>query len=377
MLAQGEGSVRVDRKSWLMPLVLLTGWFLLAASNGLAWLSKGGNTNASYVLRWEILNGAAGFAVSMLLFLVYARIQKRLSAPALICAAAVLCYGSGMLWRFLTGLAMWQFGLNKSFEPDPAMLFIRGGLMDGTTLGLVSFVYFGIEYWRQAAEQKEQARQATALAHQARLEMLRYQLNPHFLFNALNSIRLMIVEDPDRSRQMVTELAEFLRYSLDGKEQESTIGDEIQAIENYLTIQRIRYEEALDATVRLEPSAAEVAVPCFLIHPLVENAIKYGTETSATPLRVRIEVTREGEEITIRVSNTGRLLAQPGDRSAGASPERAGIGLQNVAERLRLVFPDRHSFQMRESEGWVHAEIQLQLAGQDSQHEIAHSAHRG
>jgi two-component sensor histidine kinase len=369
--------VSLGKKSLLTPLVLAIGWSLLAVANGLTWLSKSPNPNVSYIVRWEAVDNAMGLVTSMLLFLVYALIQKRLSGLWFILTAAPLCYGFGMLWRLATGFAMWKFGLNSTFEPSYALVFIRGGLMDGTTLGLVSFVYFAIEHRRQAAEQKEKARQATALAHQAQLQMLRYQLNPHFLFNALNSIRGMIVEDPDRSRAMVTELADFLRYSLDGSEQESTIGDEIQAIENYLAIQRIRFEEQLDATVQVHEAALAVTVPCFLIHPLVENAVKYGMQTSKMPLRVRIEVAREAGEIIIRVSNTGRLFTKPASSGAGGLPEGTGTGLKNIGERLKLVFPDRHSFKVEESEGWVRAEIRLHLTVRDRHDETAHSVDRG
>jgi len=207
--------------------------------------------------------------------------------------------------------------------------------------------------------------------------MLRYQLNPHFLFNALNSIRAMIVEDQNRSRQMVTQLADFLRYSLDSDEQESTLGDEIQAIENYLAIQRIRFEQRLEATMQVAPEAQGVTVPCFLIHPLVENAIKYGMQTSAMPLRVEIEVTCHAQELTIRVSNSGRLLANSKDHSPGKPPEGTGTGLKNIAQRLNLVFPDRHTLRIQEKDGWVHASIQLQLDARDVQHESAQSADRG
>jgi LytS/YehU family sensor histidine kinase len=246
---------------------------------------------------------------------------------------------------------------------------VAGGLMNGTTLGLFSFLYFAIHHWKQAAEQREKARQATALAHQAQLQMLRYQLNPHFLFNALNSIRAMIVEDPERSRQMVTELADFLRYSLDSEEQESTIGGELEAIENYLAIQRIRFEQQLDATVHADPAALGVAVPCFLIHPLVENAVKYGMETSAMPLRIGIEVVLNGQELDICVSNTGRLLESA--PAPGRPPNGTGTGLKNITQRLNLVFPDRHSFRIWESDGWVRARIQIRLETRDSGHEVA------
>jgi len=354
--------VTIRKKALLTPIALAIGWSVLAATNGVAWIARTPASSASYVIRWEAVDNALGFAVSVLLFLVYARLQKRLGGVWLVLAAVPLCFASGMLWRYVTAVVMWYCKLNWEFAPDAAMILIRGGLMDGTTLGLVSFLYFGIDYWRQASEQREKARQATALAQQAQLQMLRYQLNPHFLFNALNSIRAMIVENPARSREMVTELADFLRYSLDGKDQESTIGDEIQAIENYLSIQRIRFETQLDATVQADDAALKVPVPCFLIHPLVENAVKYGMQTSAMPLRVRIEVASEGEETVIRVSNTGRLSAEGPEQAARELPEGTGTGLKNIAERLKLVFPDRHSFRMWESGGWVRAEIRLRPA---------------
>lgn len=369
--------VSVGRRSWLMPLALAVGWFLLAASNGLAWITKVAEADVSYIVRWEAVNNVLGFAVSVLLFLAYAGMQERLSGRGLIAVAIPLCYVGGMLWRFMTALTMWPLGLNKTFDPDFGMVFIRGGLVDGTTLGLISLLYFAFDHWGQAAEEREKARHATALAHQSQLQMLRYQLNPHFLFNALNSIRGMIVEDPDRSRTMVTELADFLRYSLDAEDQETDIGDEIQAVENYLAIQRIRFEEALDATVGVAESARTVTVPSFLIHPLVENAIKYGMRTSRMPLRVRVEVMRNSDEIAIRVSNTGRLFDEKGVHGSGKMPDGTGTGLKNISERLELVFPKRHSFRIFEDDGWVHAEMRLRLTSEDNRNETSHRPDRG
>ncbi len=362
------------KRASLTTLALFIGFFLLAASNGLAWLSKDSHPDIPYIIKWQVFNNGTGFLVALLLFFAYAMIEKRISGAWLIAAVAVLCFSSGVLWRYAGTLLMWWVGLNQDFVVNPAMLFIRGGLLDGTTMGLISFVYFGIEHWRRAAEERETARRAIALAHQAQLQMLRYQLNPHFLFNALNSIRGMIIENPARSRDMETELADFLRYSLDGKGQESTIADEIEAIENYLAIQRIRFEEQLDATVQVEDKALAVPVPCFLIHPLVENAVKYGMKTSTMPLRIRIEIACEGDGIGIHVSNTGRLVKE--DHS-GSQPDGAGIGLKNISERLQLVFPGRHSFGIRENEGWVVAEIHLQTGIRGKEHEAAYGAHRG
>jgi two-component sensor histidine kinase len=367
----------VARKSFLTPLVLAAGFLLLGLSDGAVWLFKAGSSQIGHVLRWEALDRSIGYVVSVLLFLIYGRIEKRLRGARLVLAVAALCYGFGVLWRFLSGLMQWDCGMTATFTPSVGVLAIRGGLWDGTTLGLFSFVGFAIEHWRDAAEQREKARQAAALAQKAQLQMLRYQLNPHFLFNALNSIRAMIAEDPERSRSMVTELAEFLRYSLDGKEQTSAIGDEIQAITNYLAIQRIRFEDKLDATLRVDQSALKAAVPCFLIHPLVENAIKYGMQTSKMPLRVRIEVTRKDREIAILVSNSGHWWDQPDTAAVGCLRDGTGTGLKNIRDRLKLVFPDRHSFRIWEDEGWVRSEIRIQLTSEEIHYETAHSPDRG
>ncbi len=367
----------MNRNARLTTLALGLVAFALAASNGLGWISKDGSTNIPYVVRWEAIYYGTGFLVSLLLCFVYSRIEGRLSAGWLGFWAAVLCFTFGAVWNSVAGLTMFYAGMNQKFRADVGLVVIRGGLMNGTTLGLISFLYFGITRSRQAAEQREKARHATALAHQAQLQMLRYQLNPHFLFNALNSIRGMILEDPRKSREMVGELADFLRYSLNGKGEESPIADEIQAIENYLAIQRIRFEERLDASVEADESALQVPVPCFLIHPLVENAVKYGMKTSPMPLRIRVAVVRHGGEVGIRVSNTGRLMTPDEIARSADGPDGTRVGLTNISERLKLVFPERHSFTMSESGGWVHAEIRFRTAVQIEQHEAAYSADRG
>lgn len=366
----------IRRTSLLMPLTLAAGWLLWTLTNVAAWVAMK-PADFLNIVRWEAVYSGIGFPVCLLLFLVYAQVRTRLRFGPFVFAAVLLCVVSGMLWRVLVGCTTWWLGWDKGFEPGLSGVLIRGGLVDGTLLGFFTLLFVAIDHRRQLAEQKEKVREATALANQAQLQMLRYQLNPHFLFNALNSIRAMIVEDPSRSRQMVTELADFLRYSLDSDEQESTIGDEIQAIENYLAIQRIRFEQRLEATMQVVPAAQAVTVPCFLIHPLVENAIKYGMQTSAMPLRIEIEVTCHDQELAIRVSNSGRLLANSKDYPRGGTPDGTGTGLKNIAQRLNLVFPDRHTFQIQERDGWVHASIQLQLGARDAHHESAQSPDRG
>jgi LytS/YehU family sensor histidine kinase len=318
-----------------------------------------------YIVRYTLTDGGIGLLVCALLFLVYDRVRARLELRQFLCVVAPLCYVAAVFWHTVSMLALWLFGWSDWISFNPKSLLVGGGVTDGITLGLFSMLFLAVDHGLQLREQKEKAREATTLAQQAQLQMLRYQLNPHFLFNSLNSIRAMILNEPERARQIVTELSEFLRYSLNGRGHESTIGEELQAIENYLAIQRIRFEEQLVVTTRVDPALHAFVLPCFLVHPLVENAVKYGMETCEPPLRLEIEVTVYEQEVRIRVSNTGRLVPAEAEELS-QKRNGTGTGLRNVAQRLELAFPGRHSFAVSERDGWVHAEIVLRPEVQEA-----------
>ena len=353
----------ISRREVLLLATLACCWSLWVVANGGGWALKAPE-KLSYILRYEAVDGSLGLLVCGLLFLVYDRVRPRLELGPFLAIAALLCYAAAVIWHATSMVMLWRLGWNDRLWLDLKTLLVGGGLMDGITLALFSMLFLAVDHWLQLREQREKAREAMSLAHHAQLQMLRYQLNPHFLFNALNSIRAMILREPERARQIVTELSEFLRYSLNGRGPESTVGEEMQAIENYLAIQRIRFEEKLVVTVRVDPALSEFVLPGFLIHPLVENAVKYGMETSEPPLRVDLEIAAKGPELRIRVSNTGRLVP-----AVSATPEGArdgtGTGLKNVAQRLELAFPGRHTFAVTERDGWVHAEVVLRPAAKE------------
>ena len=219
-----------------------------------------------------------------------------------------------------------------------------------------TFLYLGIKIRREWKQQEQRTEKANALAQTAQLQMLRYQLNPHFLFNSMNSIRALIDEDETKAREMITELSEFLRYSLDSKDYSNVpLKHEIEAIRHYFAIQKKRYEDKLEVVYDIEPQAGEFPVLSFLIHPLVENAVKYGMRTSPMPLTVRLTAKIRDGALVIEVSNTGRWIepAQHEDRSSAGT----GTGLENVRRRLENAFPNRHRFEIVEKEGRVHDTI--------------------
>jgi LytS/YehU family sensor histidine kinase len=202
--------------------------------------------------------------------------------------------------------------------------------------------------------------------------MLAYQLNPHFLFNALTSIRAMIDEDRGRARQMVTQLAAFLRHALVERPlQTTTLAAELEALRGYLAIEQIRFEERLAIETHVDPAAELCAIPAFLIHPLLENAIKHGARDAGDgPLRVRLDARVTGDMLRVEVWNTGSLVpgssngAHRGGELGFADPapngtSGAGIGVRNVRERLVRLFPGRHRFALTDENGWVRALVEL------------------
>ncbi len=335
-----------------MPLVLAAVWFLWTAANGIQWAVLAPK-DLSFIVRYNTVGGAFSFPTCGLLFLIYDRLYPRIGLRHFVVIAALLCFSAGVACNYLSGRTLWMLGWSNSFDPTLRKLLANGGMAGGIVFGLFTSLYFAVDHWLQLGAQREKARQATDLANKAQLQMLRYQLNPHFLFNALNSIRATILENPTRAREIVTELAEFLRHSLNGSGPDNTIRGEIGAVENYLAIQRMRFEDRLLVTIDVDETARPLVVPCFLIHPLVENAVKYGMDTSVMPLKIEIEVRRRDEGLTIRVSNSGRLLKKIGSNGTGT-------GLRNVTQRLELAFPDRHSFSLTERDGTVEALIHLE-----------------
>jgi len=206
-------------------------------------------------------------------------------------------------------------------------------------------LYYGIKYWLEWNEQKTQTERAHALAQRAQLQMLRYQLNPHFLFNSLNSIRALISENKKNAKAMITELSEFLRYSLLSENlMEVPLKQEIDAIQHYYAIEKRRFESKLDIHFEIEPRAEEFPIISFLIHPLVENAIKYGMRTSNLPLQIWIRATFVDHTLCVEVTNTGHWiesnqgLKQPGDST--------GTGLENVRRRLESAYAQNYCFKI-------------------------------
>ncbi len=193
-------------------------------------------------------------------------------------------------------------------------------------------------------------------AETARLELLRYQLNPHFLFNSLNSIRALVHSAPESASEMVTKLAEFCRRTLNrGSDEMVSVDDEVEMARNYLEIEQVRWQDGLAVQLDIDPAASACALPQNLLLPLLENAIKYGGRTSDALLEVTLRIRRDGSRLVCAVSNTGRWVAP----HENPFTDSTRIGLQNLRQRLHRHYGEQASVAHHETDGRVTVTVAL------------------
>lgn len=247
----------------------------------------------------------------------------------------------------------------------PLWLLVTSSLVNGAIMmmGWLCLYFFYHLFERLNRLQVEQL-QLAATVKEAELRALKSQVNPHFLFNSLNSLRALIDEDAPRAREAVTRLANMLRYSLQSGQQETVpLEEEIRIVEDYLALEQIRHENRL--RVRWEVAenvrAGVLTVPPMLLQTLVENAVKYGISSRREGGELVISARFEGAALNIRVTNPGDLSA-PASPAAARAGSSTGVGLRNASERLKLLFGERATLTLlAEPPGCVTADVLIPL----------------
>lgn len=224
---------------------------------------------------------------------------------------------------------------------------------EGLRMSLPWFLLYHLFKLGELAISKVRERdQAVSLLRAAELENLKNQLNPHFLFNALNSIKALTVMQPDLARDMITKLSDLLRLSLSlGGQQAIPLTQELRLVRDYLELEKMRFEDRLLFSMEMDPAAKSVRVPPMILQTLVENALKHGIYARKDGGEVLLKVEKKGKELILSVKNTG--VYRPGPES--------GIGLENLRKRLQLHYGKAAHFSIANVEGQVLAVITLNL----------------
>jgi two-component sensor histidine kinase len=219
------------------------------------------------------------------------------------------------------------------------------------------------DYYRKYRERELRAIELEKLLAQAKLQALRMQLNPHFLFNSLHSISALMHKNVDAADRMISRLGELLRAALDNTElQEVPLRQELQFLQRYLELEQIRFGNRLVVEIRAAPEVLEARVPNLILQPLVENAIRHGIEPHARPGRIRLLAGRQADELTLEVHDNGLGLASQ-------SPVD-GVGLSNTRARLRTLYGEAHAFELSNPpEGGLLVRLTIPFRSDSNRHE--------
>ena len=280
-----------------------------------------------------------------------ARLFGTHATASLVASAAWV--GFGLIWAFLVGIIFGLAGAVDRFLAQLPILFLSGVLL---FLLAIALNYLLITF--QASQRAEQkALELQVLGREAELKALRAQIDPHFLFNSLNSINALIMADPAGARRMCVLLAEFLRCCLKlGSEPRISLDEEIQLAERYLSIEKVRLGSRLIVETNVDSECKKCRVPPLILQPLIENAITHGVAPMLEGGTVRIEARHQGDAIRIVVEN-------PFEAATGRNNNGIGLGIKNVRMRLANLFNDDAQLRVQENRGQFRIELQLPCDG--------------
>jgi two-component system, LytTR family, sensor kinase len=307
-----------------------------------------------------------GFAASVALRAVYRQLTRRhVALPVIVAAAIPLSYGAAGLWMAAHNFVVDAYvAASRAGALVPALALARFPDFANTiyfffVLLCWSALYFGIPAYRDLGLERERLLRAEARAHEARLAALRLQLQPHFLFNALNAVSTLVADGrPAEANRMLARLADFLRATLDRRDTaEVPLSEEIAFTRQYLEIEEVRFGERLRVEVDVDPETRTALVPAMILQPLVENAVRHAIVPRAAGGAIGIVAARENGILRIGVHDDGPGAPQrregPGASGLGQGGRedtaRHGLGLANTRQRLEELYGSRAELTLGES----------------------------
>ncbi len=326
----------LENRSRLFWLAHTAGWFGFAFVHYLGSLQHDLRDIFVVII---FLNAYAGWLFTVPLRYIY---RKAWNLPPIKIALVVILssYFTGVLWQIVKNINYWEI-YRHGYQPEHWFMYTRSTLGSFYILLSWSGLYFGSKYYQMLQVEKQNVLKANAVAHQAQLKMLRYQLNPHFLFNTLNAIStLILVEENKTANSMVTKLSEFLRYSLDKDPMKKvTLETEVQALQLYLAIEQVRFEDRLHLDFEIAEDCQKALVPSMILQPLAENAIKHAIAVQEQGGTITIAVRRFADDLLVEVADDG-----PGAEIIQGNLHReSGVGLVNTRERLQALYSEKFS----------------------------------
>ncbi|HJQ17792.1 MAG TPA: histidine kinase [Allosphingosinicella sp.] len=324
-----------NRAFWILQSIGWAGYFVLRTLSGVA--------NAfgfAFVIHTTLLT-ATGYSMTLLMAAAFRRLIRIRPIITWAISIVIVLVASASF----SAIETWSHAtfVRPGLRPQ-GIEFFSAILLDFSLLAAWSALYYGINYYLILEKATDQLLKLEHQASTAQLAMLRYQLNPHFLFNTLNSIStLVLLKQTERANAMLSRLSSFLRYTLVNEPSgQVTVAQEIETLKLYLDIEKMRFEDRLRPHFQIDPAVARARMPSLLLQPLVENAIKYAVTPQEEGADISVDARKVADRVLITVSDSG-----PGaDGFAGGTGQPStGVGLANIRDRLAQAYGADHRFE--------------------------------
>ena len=327
-----------NRAFWVLQSIGWGGYFFLRTLSGIA------NNLGWMLLVHTLLLTATGYSLTLLMASLFRRLIKMQPIWTLILSLAAVVIASGTFSIIET----WSVAtfIKPGFKPE-GIGYLSAILLDFALLTAWTALYYGINYFLLLEDEIRQRELLEGQASTAQLAMLRYQLNPHFLFNTLNSIStLVLLKQTERANAMLARLSSFLRYTLANEPTAKvTLAQEVETLKLYLEIEKMRFEDRLRPHFKIESETIGARLPSLLLQPLIENAIKYAVTPAENGADIWITAKPEGQAVRIEVADNGN-----GEGAEIAASPSTGVGLANIRDRLSQAYGGAHRFETRKNE---------------------------
>jgi sensor histidine kinase YesM len=323
-----------NRAFWVLQSAGWAGYFVLRTLSGFA--------NAmgwSLILHTALLT-ATGYSITLLMAAVYRRLIRIRPILTWVFSIVLVLLAAAIFSAIETW--SWATFLSPGSRPQ-GVQFFGSIILTFSLLVAWSALYYSINYYLLLEEQSDRLLRLESQASHAQLAMLRYQLNPHFLFNTLNSIStLVLLKQTEQANAMLSRLSSFLRYTLINEPTaQVTIAQEVETLKLYLEIEKMRFEERLRPRFDIDPAASKARLPSLLLQPLVENAIKYAVTPQEDGADIAVAARRVADRVIITVEDSG-----PGSEDIWVKAQQStGVGLANIRDRLSQAYGADHRFE--------------------------------
>src|SRR5687768_11425914 len=327
-----------NRAFWILQSLGWSGYFFLRSLSGFA------NSMGWMWIVHTLLLTATGYSLTLLMASLFRRLIRMRPVLTLILSLSVVMLASSAFSIIET----WSYATFIKPDSKPAGVEYMGAiLLNFSLLAAWAALYYGINYFLLLEEQIDQRERLESQASTAQLAMLRYQLNPHFLFNTLNSIStLVLLKQTERANAMLARLSSFLRYTLANEPTAKvTLAQEVETLKLFLEIEKMRFEDRLRPHFKIESETIGARLPSLLLQPLIENAIKYAVTASESGADIWLTARREGQSVRIEVADNGN-----GEGAELAASPSTGVGLANIRDRLAQAYGAGHAFTTKKNE---------------------------